>query len=404
MYDVQDAMSTLQQQQLVHAVVLADMLGVEGTTQQAVEALTSAAQSEQGLSAAALEALASLAAWPACLLQLLPAILKNTPCCSIDTSQVEDIAAADTKGRMQQLLLAVFGDLDAACGDRQLKALLLGMPLPAMQLLLSSDQLRVASEDTVLYVAQRFLSIYDHSVDEEQPDYLAKLKLMEKVQKALAPLVRVPHLSLFALSCAALGGGSLSDYVQPLEVYMAQVRGLLSMRQVAAEEQVAASLDRLGDTPASWRLGPCQIRPLADGVRLGWRLPVEQLRQACRDSFEQQKGLDIFSPESSAPMGGLSWLLMVSCWQEGGGTVVGFFAGPRMLCPHMWYKYKFTITWNGFSFPSRDGVLTNRFWGFANCFRLASMAAGGWDDAVWASTGLPTSGEMLLQLQLHSVG
>jgi hypothetical protein len=165
MYGVPDAMSTLQQQQLVHAVVLADMVGKEDAAQQAVEALKSAARSEQGLSAAALEALASLAAWPVCLLQLLAAILKSAPCCSIDTSKLEDITAADTNSSMQRLLLAMFGDLDAACGDRQMKQLLLGLPLPAMQLLLSSDQLRVASEDTVLYVAESYLLPY---VDERR--------------------------------------------------------------------------------------------------------------------------------------------------------------------------------------------------------------------------------------------
>jgi hypothetical protein len=31
------------------------------------------------------------------------------------------------------------------------------------------------------------------------------------------------------------------------------------------------------------------------------------------------------------------------------------------------------------------------------------MAGGGWDDAVWAAAGLPTAGNMLLELCMHSV-
>jgi hypothetical protein len=39
--------------------------------------------------------------------------------------------------------------------DEQLHGLLLQLPLPALQLLLISDHLRVASEDTLLYTASQ---------------------------------------------------------------------------------------------------------------------------------------------------------------------------------------------------------------------------------------------------------
>ena len=42
--------------------------------------------------------------------------------------------------------------------------------------------------------------------------------------------------------------------------------------------------------------------------------------------------------------------------------------------------------------------------GFDKLFVPEPMAAGGWDEAAWAAAGLPTSEDMLLQLQIHSVG
>ncbi|KAF6251589.1 FAE1/Type III polyketide synthase-like protein-domain-containing protein [Scenedesmus sp. NREL 46B-D3] len=262
MYGVPGATGTLEQQQLVHAVVLADMVGVEAASEQALQALTSAALSQQGLPAAALDALAGLAAWPAS---------------------------------------------------------------------------------------------WNHS----------------------------PGV---------------------LDPCVAQLRSLLSLRQAASQEQLPAAIAAFTTTsPASWRLGARQIRPLADGVRLEWRLPVEQLKQACRDSCAQQKAVYIYSPDSSPPMGGLVWLLHISCVQQGGGSIVGLFVGPRQLSEAIWYKCKFTVTWDRVSYSSR-GTPTDGARGYVNFFGLAPMAAGGWDEAAWAAAALPTSGEMLLQLHVHSVG
>jgi hypothetical protein len=43
--------------------------------------------------------------------------------------------------------------------------------------------------------------------------------------------------------------------------------------------------------------------------------------------------------------------------------------------------------------------------GYSNYFDLQPMPEAGWDDAAWASAaeGMPTAGEMLLQLHVHSV-
>jgi hypothetical protein len=44
------------------------------------------------------------------------------------------------------------------------------------------------------------------------------------------------------------------------------------------------------------------------------------------------------------------------------------------------------------------------FFGYTEFFdALPPMAGDGWDEAAWAAAGLPTTGEMLLQLHMHIV-
>jgi hypothetical protein len=165
--------------------------------------------------------------------------------------------------------------------DPQLKALLLGLPLPAMQLLLSSDQLVVASEDTVLFKACQYLG---HVGKAGPRSYTAAFE-------SLQTLVRAPQLSLFAIAAAAFSDTSNLVLLSP---YQSQLMMLLTLKLIATPEQLLRAVeDEIDRVPASWRLGPRQIRPLADGVRLEWwlelrlewrlewRLPVEQLRRAC---------------------------------------------------------------------------------------------------------------------------
>jgi hypothetical protein len=116
MYLKPDAISSLEQQQVVHAIVIADMAGAEAAEQQALQALRAAAQSEEGLTAAALQALAGLPVWPACLLQLLPTIVEHAPCCRDSTADLAAVVVADAGGEIQQVLLAV-GDLQAVWSD-----------------------------------------------------------------------------------------------------------------------------------------------------------------------------------------------------------------------------------------------------------------------------------------------
>jgi hypothetical protein len=394
-YGVPDAISSLEQHQAVHALVMADMVHAEAAGQQALQVLQAAAKSEQRLTAAAMQALAALPVWPSCLLRLLPTIVEHAPCFRDNTTYLAAVTAADAGGRVHSVLVAALGDLQAVWSDKQLQQLLMGLPLPAMQLLLSADQLRVPSQDTVLYTAKQYV--------EAQPDDDSKAA----AEAALAPLVRAPQLSMFALSCAALpadsGKGLLGAYVQ-------QLKGLLSLKRIASpvpwsSELTTAVKEHSDDAPDSWQLGPRRIKQLDGGVRLEWRLPVEQLSQACRDSCARQKTTDLFST-SSGPLGGAAWRLYVCCRQVNGGTEVGLYAGAVLadMPVGIFCRFKYTASWQGKERTIASPCLkAGKVWGCPNFFGLQPMAGDGWDESVWAAAGLPTSGDMLLELCVHSV-
>jgi hypothetical protein len=327
MYGVAAALSSLDQEQLVHALLIADMVHAEAAAQQAMEPLTAAAQAEQGLSATALEALIGLTAWPAFLLKLLTTVVQHAPCCRDRIASLEAITAADSNSRVQRLLVAALGDLEAVWADKQLTKLLLELPLPAMQLLLSSDQPRVASEDAVLFTAQQCINSQ-------------KLDVSHNVLRvALAPLVRAPHLLLFPLSCMAVAPNSS---VLLMGDYDTQLRSLLCLNDAAEPLQHADALESIRGFPPSWRLGPRQIRPLADGVRLEWRL--EQLRQACRDSFARQQGVYRHSPGWSPALCGRAWGMLVHCICEDTGTQLRLLVGPKAVPDNVFIKsYSYTV-------------------------------------------------------------
>jgi hypothetical protein len=393
MYQVPDAISSLQQQHLVQAVVIADMLQVDYVAQQALQALSIAAGAAQGLASETLQAMASLETWPAGLKQLLPLLVKHSACCRDSAADLAAIRAADTGGLVQNMLVGALGDLQGVWSSAEEKALLLALPLPAMQLLLTSDLLRVPSEDTVLHTAAQYAQ--------------AQLQPADKAaaKAALAPLIRAPQLSAYALCCAALAAGS-SQHL--LGSYAQQLNGLQLLKMLASPEELITEAASIEGAPGSWGLGARQIWPLADGVRLSWRVTVEQLKQACMDSSAGQKDVFIHSP-GSPPMGGVAWCMRICCGQLEGGTVVGLYAGPAAgnLPANSYHKFECTFTWQGvqrtLSSPCRNTRLSR---GYPNYFILQPMSGGGWDEAAWAAAAdsMPTTGEMLLQLHMHSVG
>jgi hypothetical protein len=321
------------------------------------------------------------------LLQHLPALLCRAPCCCGSTTDLAAIAAADSSGSVQRLLLAAFGDLEAIWADMAYSELLLALPLPAMQLLLSLDQLLVASEDTVLFTAYV---------------YAKRLQLHDPQQQesvALAQLVRAPQLSQLALSNAVLAREAEQMLLAP---YLPLLKLLLLLKQKAPAAEVARHMQAAQVVPDSWRLSPRQLVPLLDGVQLVWQLPAEQLKAACKESFAQQRRIVLNSPTHSPVISGTVWRLSVTCEQQRGGTVVGVSASTDSFSSGIYFKGSFEYNVQRRTRRARDRYCLSAVFcgeGSSNYFGLQPMAAGGWDEAVWAAAGLPTSGEMRLHVR-----
>lgn len=94
-----------------------------------------------------------------------------------------------TSDEVSALLLATFGDLHQVWEEHIRSQALLALPLPALELLLASDALRIGSEDIVLYTAEKYVKHHQLEGDDA---------------KRLAALVRVPGLSRFCLSSQVL--------------------------------------------------------------------------------------------------------------------------------------------------------------------------------------------------------
>jgi hypothetical protein len=268
--------------------------------------------------------------------------------------------------------------------------MLLGLPLPAVQLLLSSDQLCVPSEDTVLYTAKQYIKAQQ------------KTPAKRAAKAALAQLVRAPELSVFALSCEAPPADSDQ---QLLTAYIAWLGGLLSLKRNASATELAEFLKDFTDCPASWRFGSHQLMPLADGVQLEWRLPVEDLKQACRESLEKEDKVWLYS-RNSPPFGGVAWQMKVLCdMQEHDGAVsISLNVGParRELPAGIYYKVTCTLSWQDAQRSWNSPCLSARRGQIFGSRFVDLQPMDGWDEA-WEVSGLPEAGEVLLKMHVHSV-
>lgn len=389
LYGVDDCFDDLPHDQLVHALVIADMIDLPRVAQQIMAILQAASSSAAGLSEAAQASMADLSAWPACLYQLLPSLLAQfirQKQLTEFVGQVQDVVDADSNSLMQSIMLAAFGDLQAVWQNPELSDVLLGLPLPAMQLLLSSDELQVPSEDIVLYTAQRYLETQPHST-------------ADNIKAALAGLVRAPYLSDFALQHAAFSNAQ-SSRVQ-LSAPQDQLRKLMSLKRIERGPLESALMD-FKEAPESWKKGRRQS-VLEQPAILVWELPVRQLAAACKKAAEQRSTEWMHGPESP-PFAGVSWKMHIKCKGEEEVTTVGLFTGPCNTAPGLYVKFQFSISCN--DRPARastsDCIDSTRYWGWADFFEVGSMS-GGWDAAAWAGKGLPTRGNVVCEFRMLKV-
>eukprot|EP00775_Hariotina_reticulata_P012869 gene12869-12995_t len=345
----------------------ASKLAVTTAEQEAIKLLQSAAGHAKGLSLEALQELGSMPAWPQRLLPLLPFIAKKAqyPAPSADgNSSSSGSRVTDRADCLLHILLLVLGDLTEVWQRQCLSSLLLDLPLPAMQLLLSSERLKADSEDTVLYTAQRYLMA--------QPP-----GQQDAVRQGLAPLIRCPLLCGLQLAahsgwnCVVQPHGTL-EQIGGVGVFTVLTPLLPEIRQLAQLQRLPRPLPQLveaiehhiSDAPASWHMGQRQSSSiLQPEVSVTWKLPVEKLKAA-----------SAYYPKAE-----------VAAYHD--------------------FEVEIRASQRHQHFATAEPCLLGDGCGFDDAFGVGVMTGDdGWDESAWVSQGLPVEGELDLQLvRMHWV-
>jgi hypothetical protein len=125
-------LSELPQEQQLQAALLADMWQLPQLSTAAVHVLLQAAPEPAGLTDSLVQLFLGLPAHPRPVLPLLDDVVLSYNQASTD----------ELKAQLTRVLLSVLGDLEV-WADAELQDLLLGLPLSALELLLSSSELQV---------------------------------------------------------------------------------------------------------------------------------------------------------------------------------------------------------------------------------------------------------------------
>lgn len=252
--------------------------------------------------------------------------------------------------------------------------------------------LQVASEDIVLYTAQR---------------YFVRFRGGQRAhaERLLAPLIRCPHLSRYWLA------GSVKSTTADTMV-LAGLRPHLQRLLMLVEAKPGYTVDSadlpegalLAGAPASWALELSVSEPV-NSVDVAWRLDISQLRAAACQCAAGQGDMDIIvSPGDPPPLGGMGFSLELLLKYQAGGVTLGFYGSPKTLPDDMFYTCSYHL--------QVEALPTDSF-----CLltpELGSTAlggpkidvgpmAGGWDEAVWAGKGLPTCGQLTMKLTVSDV-
>jgi hypothetical protein len=253
--------------------------------------------------------------------------------------------------------------------------------------------LQVASEDTVLYTAQQYV----YQLGKEQQAHAKQL---------LAPLIRCPHLSRYWVTASVNSAKADTMLLAELRPHL---RHLLMLTEAKPGYTVDGTDLRegglLAGAPASWALCRRISKPVSS-VQVAWQVDVSDLRNTGRRCAAEQQDVALVCPATSPPFGGMGWTMKLNCVYENGGVQFGLFGRPKLLPDDMYYLGSFAIDVEGFR--SIPGIVKPKptfgcaMRGIRDVFSLAPMA-GGWDEAAWADSGLPTSGHLTLKLTVSDV-
>jgi hypothetical protein len=257
---------------------------------------------------------------------------------------------------------------------------------------------QVASEDTPFYTVQHYIN--------RNP------AIMRLIQQRLGPLIRLQHLSHFWLLQSVVSYDA--DYIS-LGHLWPQARQLLLLRSARASLTPADIQGALGRVPSAWLLGERAYTPVSE-VELLWPLDVSALQRVLQHSVAQQdssKGCSWTSPGVTPPLGGMAFGLKIVCRRVEGSsssssTVIDLYAGPCGVPADAWCSFTFELSAATAMGPlarcATTPVMPGTWgWGWEDFFGTGPMV-GGWDAAVWASKGLPTTGSLVLKLKATHVG
>jgi hypothetical protein len=259
---------------------------------------------------------------------------------------------------------------------------------------------QVASEDTVLYTAQAY-------VDKLKGASLDRADI-QLVGSKLAALVRVPQLSTLWQAASALADCAQE---QLLGGQQKQLRQLLLLQASVSQTTAKDIKAVIPSAPASWLLGPRTTKK-AGSVRVEWGVDVSAVKQTAQAVAASRTTQWLSTRQSpiSAPLMGISWQLkLLLKWRADSASKQGVTlcvrAAAANLPPGTVCKATYTLECVGFMGPLcgtasfKKGV--GGTWG-RNFWRLAPMPDG-FDEAVWAANGLPTSGQLVFRLTMTDV-
>jgi hypothetical protein len=376
LYHNEDLFKQLPQQDLVSAVVYGDQLAIPRAVELGMQLLQEAAG---GINQECCMALAAVPTWPTCLLPLVPLV----------AAQYNTQGTGEQQQVYYAVLVSALGDLEAVWEDEQLQEQLLALPLPAAELLLSSPDLRVVSEDTVLYTAIRYV------------EHLDSIQGREAAKEALSKCIRCVRLSQRNLLALAVDSNSplLSKGQQEL------VMKLLSLCLVSTQHCVAELTGSLVcQVPAAWLLPHRTCLVPASAKSLVWRVEVADIKAVCRAAAARTGKTELLSGMLTGPVCGQAFGLFVQAQLKGNpsGTCVGVFIKTDYL-PGPCVNLNLAVAAVGTSIKKTMTSMLSAAIGWPSFFDVPPMGGDGWDEAAWAAKGLPVEGHIELQLTVEQL-
>jgi hypothetical protein len=251
---------------------------------------------------------------------------------------------------------------------------------------------------------------------------------IDKARAELPDLIRVPQLSRFWLLTALTTKNDHDRFILSTSHLRPNLIGLVSLLLETATDSSSSSsgvsrldpeqLQRLLPAcPASWLKGPRLIQP-AKPLVVSRTLDVAFLQNQAKDVHSERLGGSgktvtcTISPQRGALLGGCRWSPGFTFTKGHRGVTIGLsvcLSEESAIVDDrdttVFYQFDcevscFGITRkasSGLTNSSRRGVVWEDFFG-------VGPMANGWDEAAWAAKGLPTEGELVVQMTVSNVG